>query len=1289
MSLFIRTDATAVKLYEEFVLAGIGSSIYAYAIETAKFIEAFNNVLEGQKIYGIVPNNDKLKLLVFGGKQFKIIERTKQGSSLFDFSPGSIVCDDWLHSGVWLPEMHIAVLTAHNVVQIWDVSNEPLLMSRTINKDNSILYSGLLLPLTDDLLVFSGTVFSEVIISRCKKVKTLHRLIGHKGVIFSISCSLQRRVIVTTSDDRSVRVWTLNSPNKNCNSADFWDEVNISCAHELYGHSARVMRSCISDEYILSVGEDSAVCFWDSSGRMARRVAVHQNAPIWSIDLDERRFVTGGGDCGVILHPLSVAAGFSHSDRVEVDKGTAKQLAFTARRNMVILSEPAELIYYDSVVKSKTVHSLHYDSTYIMMSMSPCRQILAVADMSGQLDVFIENCKGPASVRNVVTAKLPINRILSMHWASSRHLVFCSGIGEVYVIASKREEVEVVGKFSLPRCKERWLTSSAISDDNELLVVGDRCGNVHCYLKGEQNPIKTFGKVHGRYGPTSIRVRNDRIVTTGRDGTLKYFSVANNGGAYRIKLVRSQEVGFQWVERCVDSEGKFACGFQERVFVITDLRNGSKIVEVPCGGGHRSWDVVRYFERIDNAYEQLIKLVYLKNSDVNIETFHMDRILSIDIIKGTHSKEINCLKSLVSRSDDSVIFFVTGGEDTTLRVSTCSKSVHFQDDIVLKQLSNVRTLRVCGLDEDNFLLVSGGGRAQICIRSITLQTDNGVLKAVVEDLVEFLVKGTDKERKGDRTWRGCTVDFDPETRIMDLEIVKVDEENFLVYAGCSDAYIRVFELSCVDDKVAFKPSGQLKHHKTCVLKTHLIEFRDRTILATCTTRGEVCLWDVTTAKNCSELSPFLVFTANKSGINCVASKQLSDTEFLIATGGDDNALHLNVIDVRLGDLGTAKVVHTWISDNIHCSQITGLVIAGDVLVTASIDQRVTVLRVRGGGRDVTFLYQVMSDVADVQGLDLVAKSNGFLTVRRNIKMAPQVTAVTEPVTLGEGPHWDDKQQALYFVSIFDRSIHKYVPATKKHTRSVLDDMVGFIVPVEGKPDRFVVGMKRVIAEVAWDGEDGTAKVVRTIAEVDKHCPDNRLNDGKADPRGRLFAGTMGHEYEPGKFHLKKGALYRLDPDGGLHTVVENVDISNGLCWDLKEKAFYYADSFEYAIRRYDYDVETGDISNPRFVFNYKDHSLGGIVDGMTIDTDGNLWVANFDGHQVLKIDPKKSKLLQKVPIPALQVTSVTFGGPDLDVLYVTSACMNRGEEQKPPCGSTFQLTGLGVKGRPNANVRIN
>ncbi|XP_039754985.1 regucalcin-like isoform X1 [Pararge aegeria] len=311
----------------------------------------------------------------------------------------------------------------------------------------------------------------------------------------------------------------------------------------------------------------------------------------------------------------------------------------------------------------------------------------------------------------------------------------------------------------------------------------------------------------------------------------------------------------------------------------------------------------------------------------------------------------------------------------------------------------------------------------------------------------------------------------------------------------------------------------------------------------------------------------------------------------------------------------------------------------------------------------------------------------FVYRYRVFKMSVQVSAVTPPVWLGEGPHWSHEQQALFFVSIFDKSIHKYDPATGHHTSAKLDDMPGFIIPLGGAAGRFVVGLKLAVVVVAWDGE-GAARVERTVARLDAHCPQNRINDAKADPRGRLFVGTMGYEYEPGKFHLKKGSLYRIDSDGSAHRVVRDVDISNGLCWDESERAFYYADSFEYAIRRYDYDVDTGAISNPRIVFRYKDHGLDGIVDGMTIDTDGNLWVANFDGSQVLKIDPRAGSLLQRVAVPALQTTSCTFGGPALDQLYVTSAAMHRGAEPRAPAGATFRVSGLAARGRPDRPVNL-
>ncbi|CAH0399647.1 unnamed protein product [Chilo suppressalis] len=309
--------------------------------------------------------------------------------------------------------------------------------------------------------------------------------------------------------------------------------------------------------------------------------------------------------------------------------------------------------------------------------------------------------------------------------------------------------------------------------------------------------------------------------------------------------------------------------------------------------------------------------------------------------------------------------------------------------------------------------------------------------------------------------------------------------------------------------------------------------------------------------------------------------------------------------------------------------------------------------------------------------------------RRLLNMSSvKVVKVTEPLVLGEGPHWDAAQQALFFVDIKGHSIHKYKPATGEHSSTKLGGAVGFIVPVEGTSDQFVVGVERQFQIVQWDGSDGgAARVLRTLGEVDPEAPSNRINDGKADPRGRLFAGTIGAEDIPGQFAMNKASLFRWDGPN-MKKLVQGVTVSNGLAWDLKEKAFYYTDSLEYNIRRYDYNVETGEISNMSYVFDFKKNNVAGVPDGSTIDTDGNLWVAVFGGSCVLNVDPRTGKLLRKIPIPALQVTSATFGGPNLDTLYVTSASMNISGEQLPPCGATFEVTGLGVKGHPNLNFKL-
>ncbi|XP_071444676.1 regucalcin-like isoform X2 [Hetaerina americana] len=303
--------------------------------------------------------------------------------------------------------------------------------------------------------------------------------------------------------------------------------------------------------------------------------------------------------------------------------------------------------------------------------------------------------------------------------------------------------------------------------------------------------------------------------------------------------------------------------------------------------------------------------------------------------------------------------------------------------------------------------------------------------------------------------------------------------------------------------------------------------------------------------------------------------------------------------------------------------------------------------------------------------------------------------VSSPVLLGEGPHWDDVEQALYFVDIKSHSINRLKVSTGEQTQAVIDGTsVDFVVPIWQKPGLFLVAVGLNVSEVEWSGEDIEGPLFgKPMASVDSDKPDNRFNDGKVDPSGRLWGGTMGPEPEVGHVVPRQGSLYSFEssPKGGINVKMHltGVDISNGLVWTSDNSTMYYIDTGTDRVDALDFDIVTGEISNRRPAFDFTGHNVTGHPDGMTIDTDGNLWVACFGGSQVIYVDPREDELLGRIILPAERVTSVAFGGRNLDVLYVTTSRFGLTPEQlaeQPNAGSVFAVTGLGVKGLPGQSA---
>ena len=259
-------------------------------------------------------------------------------------------------------------------------------------------------------------------------------------------------------------------------------------------------------------------------------------------------------------------------------------------------------------------------------------------------------------------------------------------------------------------------------------------------------------------------------------------------------------------------------------------------------------------------------------------------------------------------------------------------------------------------------------------------------------------------------------------------------------------------------------------------------------------------------------------------------------------------------------------------------------------------------------------------------------------------------------TLGEGPAWDSKTQTLYWLDILEKRIY-----ADTRILAQLDDLVCCIVP--RKNGNLLLGTRLGFADLNPDTVQLTV-----LAALDSELPTNRLNDGKCDPAGRLLAGTMDmNEKDP------NGALYSFDGKNSTR-LLDKVTISNGLAWSVDHKTFYYIDTPTHEVKAFDYDPATGQIANPRAAIHVPE-SLGW-PDGMTSDTHGNLWIALWGGAQITKWNPSTGKLLEQIPVPALQTSSCVFGGKDMNELYITSARKSMSEtdlKKYPLSGGLFKV----------------
>lgn len=270
--------------------------------------------------------------------------------------------------------------------------------------------------------------------------------------------------------------------------------------------------------------------------------------------------------------------------------------------------------------------------------------------------------------------------------------------------------------------------------------------------------------------------------------------------------------------------------------------------------------------------------------------------------------------------------------------------------------------------------------------------------------------------------------------------------------------------------------------------------------------------------------------------------------------------------------------------------------------------------------------------------------------------------VDAKASLGEGPCWDAEHQLLYWVDILEKKVHIYDPAQKADRTIDVPEYVGAVVPK--KSGGLLLFMQNGLYVMDLEQQEP-----RLITELEADMPDNRSNDGKCDPAGRFWAGTMEMDAAEGE-----GSLYCMDTDQSVKKVVSDTTISNGLAWSPDRHTMYFIDTPTRKVDAYDYDIGTGYISNRRTAIKMPEEESN--PDGMTIDYEGMLWIAHFGGSKIGRWNPETTEKIEEVRVPATQVTSCVFGGQNLDELYITTARTGLGAAEisrQPSAGGVFRM----------------
>lgn len=276
-----------------------------------------------------------------------------------------------------------------------------------------------------------------------------------------------------------------------------------------------------------------------------------------------------------------------------------------------------------------------------------------------------------------------------------------------------------------------------------------------------------------------------------------------------------------------------------------------------------------------------------------------------------------------------------------------------------------------------------------------------------------------------------------------------------------------------------------------------------------------------------------------------------------------------------------------------------------------------------------------------------------------------------PSLLGECPLWAPTEQVLYWIDILKGLVHRFDPSINQNQTIQLHQLVSSIG--HSQENKLILTLRKQIALL-----DLKSHQLSPIAEVEQNLPDNRFNDGKCDRLGNFWCTSMNQK----ELHKDSAGLYRIDRERRVKQMESHVILGNGMAWSPDNRTFYFTQTLRYTIFAYDFDPATCAIGNRREFAKFQPTPVGG-PDGLTVDEEGCLWSAHYGSSAVHRFD-SSGKLLQTIELPVPRVTSIAFGGRNLETLYITTAQegMTPEELKKYPLSGSLFAVDVKARGLP-------